>query len=181
MSNSKETNISSGYDNMVFIPDQTLRRIIADGKNGNFFAVLCLHPTSIFQDVGRNYRSLSRFVHPDRNESQLASEAFDALSRAYQVLSVKEKFTAEQQRRLQCFIRPNHTEASMKHNAIVLASRQSAPEDYRRMLAFSNGGFFSGHTMFEPAEKRAHPATQEMRPAKTRKIVTILDPSPKHH
>lgn len=66
-----------------------VNRILNAGDD--LYRVLGLEKTCTQDDIKKSYRRLAQAVHPDRNKDERATEAFQSISHAYQVLSDENK------------------------------------------------------------------------------------------
>jgi len=76
----------------VLTPKQQIDRLLRPGstyRNLNPYEVLQIDPEVPIEDIRKKYRRLSILVHPDKNQDdpERAQAAFDALKKAYELLS----------------------------------------------------------------------------------------------
>jgi hypothetical protein len=57
----------------------------------SLYEVLSVEKTCTAEDIKRSYRRLAKLVHPDRCHHERATEAFQRISHAYQILSDEDK------------------------------------------------------------------------------------------
>jgi len=139
-----------------------LNRTIEFSKRGDLLSILNLGPSSVFDDVLKNYYLLSKYIHPDRNPPEyrdLATTAFSALNNAKETLSNPAIFAGElekrclEQKRQQSpsssFRQP--TTITVKRTFVVMSpavpvfkQRIVDAQIRKRIVLFSPGGFFSG-------------------------------------
>lgn len=84
----KETELKDS----VLTPTQQIDRLLRPGstyRNLNPFEVLKIDPHTKIDEIKKKYRRMSILVHPDKNpnNSERAQAAFDAVKKAYEMLS----------------------------------------------------------------------------------------------
>ncbi|WFD41557.1 Chaperone protein dnaJ [Malassezia psittaci] len=92
----KTETISSSSDNTKAEYTQTQIEIVRRVKRagGDFYSVLQIEKTASDAEIKKSYKKLALQLHPDKNRAPGADEAFKLVSKAFTVLSDKDKRAA---------------------------------------------------------------------------------------